>query len=663
VKARAVVARMWTEETAIQGGKELLSEEVRGLLNHENFKARLKGVTMLIDLSDDVLNAEAGLTYPLMASVSQHCNGFVREANFQVIQAVFDLASRLASLKCFDANVIRYVAPMLVDKLGDFKLQKGASSCLDSLVSATSVNTVFQALYAPLEATKNAKAIPNVLKWMAGTIDEFGLAPSFSSSDLTVSLAKTVLNNKQAPIKKAGVVLLGSVFKNVSRNGTEEEALKKAVAAMSGVEPAVVQQINEQFALVGASAPAPYAQLPRLAGGHGPTFSRNGSSASSNAQEEAAVVASAAVVATSVVATSVVATSVVAPVVAHPVRTTLLVKNTLKASRASNASVWSVSGEHDSVATEQLKQELMDCASLDLIRCMTGVTHADVAETVRLLSSSIAENWEAVIDCADIIFKWTMIRLLDRDSVTLNGGIDVLRKLVDAFVSHDARLEQYEASFFLPFLANATGQNSDHVVSALKEILISLTKVHPASKIFVVLLQIVASSTANARARRECLDLVSTLIQRQGLSVASGISHNDLVLQVANLLNDQDVPLRATAVSALLLLETRIGTDEMMSVIHPSSLKEQVVVTLAELKGQSTPMRDARNHADHHRQQQHVVTSPLHKWWEAIAKGDENAVIDAVKALCTDMDSLGVQNNGIVVLSLCVYLSLNVLLI
>lgn len=647
-KPRVMAARVWTEESAIQAGQALVSDEIRGLLNHENFKARLKGITHLVELSDEVLLADGGLSYPLMACVSQLCSGFAREANFQVIQAVFDLASRLASLKAFDANVVRYVAPILLDKLGDFKLQKGASACLDSLVSATSVDTVFHALYAPLEATKNAKAVPNVLKWMAGVIDEFGLAPSFSASDLTTSLSKTVMNNKQAPVKKAGVVLLGSVFKNMPRGGPEEDSLKKAVAGMAGVEPAVVQQINEQFALVGATAPAPYAQLPRMAGGPGPSFSK--SNAPPAAGGAAAAVGDDAPMASAVPETAAAPAIVSAP--AGPVaRATPLIRNGQKAARS--AAPWTVAVEHDVAALERLKAELIDCASLELVRCMTGVSHEDVSETVRLLTASISDNWDAVLDCSDLLFKWVMLRLRDRDSVTLNAGISVLRKLADGFAAHDARLEVSEASFFLPFLATATGHGSDHVVASIKETMVALTKAYPTSKLFVVLMNVVTSQTAQPRARRECLDLASTLILRQGLSVASGLSHGELVLQVANLLNDHDVPMHATAAATLQVLEARIGAEEMLQLVHPVSLKDQVVRVLAELKSQTSPKRDAAAHAEHRASAApskaataSVIAPSTSRWLEAIASGDENSVIDAIKNLCSDMDALASQGNG-----------------
>ncbi len=638
--AKIAGPRVWTEDSAVTAGLSLISDEVRALLKNENFKERVKGMTMLTDLSEDALSADGGMTYPLMASLSQLCGGFVREANFQVIQALFDLAARLASHKGFDSNVVRYVAPVLLDKLGDFKLQKSASTCLDALVCATSVDTVFHALYAPLETTKNAKAVPNVLKWMQGAVEEYGLAPAFSSADLVTQLSKSVLNNKQAPFKKAGVVLLGAVYKNVARNSPEEEALTKAVAGVTGVEPAVIQQIGEQFTLAGSAPPTSPAVVPRMAGGPGPSFVKAGAAApaasTSQVSESAVAVAEPAPLAARA------ASAAPAAVIATP-----LARNDEKATRA-RGPAWKVVGEHDAAAVQQLGKELIDCASLDLIRHMTGSSHADVNETAKVLSGCIQYDWSAVVDCSDVILKWVTLRLHDRDSVTVHAGLDVLRKLADAMAAKDARLESYEASFFVPALVEATGLTSDHAVAMAKEVLLTFAKVHPASKLFATLMHAVSAPATKPRTRRECLDLAATLIRRQGLTVASSIGHADLVMQVAAHLNDGEGAMRKSAADMLEVLEERLGSAEMLQMLHPVALRDQVAKTLLQNKHQASPQRDAALHASHdgHKGVSVPFSGPTHQWWEAVQNGDENGVVDAIKGLCADMESLAGQKNG-----------------
>ena len=619
-------SRVWTEESAISAGEEFLTDEIKGWLAHDNFKARVKAISTLKATSDEALAANGGMTYPLMAALSQQCASFAREANFQVIQNLFDLVVRLSTLPHFSPKCINYVSAICCDKLGDFKLQKGASACLDALVLATSVDTVFHALYAPLEATKNAKAIPNALKWMSATIEEFGLAPAFSCPDLTTTLSKGMLNHKQAPIKKASVVLLGTVYKHVPRGGPEEAELTKAVESMQGVDGAVMTQINEQFALVESVKPESYTQIPRMAPG--------GQAATALVSEPS-----------SVAGTNSTAAAVSVPAASNASSGPVL-RNSGKSDRG-RGPVFIVSQENDKAALEQLNKELMDCVSLDLLRLMTSTKQQDIVDAGQVLMKAIESDWQAVMDSLDVILKWIVLRLSDRDSVTLMAGLELMRSVVDTMLLKDDRVESYEASFFLPVLVERTGLAHDHEVAICKDALVKLTKVHPASKIFALLLDSLPTTVTNPRTRRECMDLIGTLIRRQGLAVASTISEHDLVAQVAVHLNDLEAPMRKVTSETITLLEARFGSDELLEMLHSAVLKVQVAKVLAETKHQSSPQRDAASHSLHTDHSVSVpFSSPLHGHLQELGQENEDAVVNSIKAICSDMDALAAQADG-----------------
>jgi hypothetical protein len=324
-----------------------------------------------------------------------------------------------------------------------------------------------------------------------------------------------------------------------------------------------------------------------------------------------------------------------------------LARNDLKATRA-RGPVWSVASEHDAAAVRQLGQELIECASIELTRAMTGSSHADVADAARVLGSCIQNDWPAVADCSDVVLKWVTLRLHDRDSVTHGVGVDVLRKLLEVMAAKDARLESYEASFFVPALLEALGgQHSDHAVSAMKDVVLTLTKVHPASKLFSSLLQFVTAVNTNWRTRRECLELAATLVRRQGLSVVSGITHSELVVQVAVHVNDSEGAVRKSAADMLEVLEARLGAAEMLQMLHPASLRDHVAKLMVEAKHQALPQLDAAHHAAHESRSVSAVSGdPFRQWWDAVQSGDETAVVEAVKGLCTDMETLASHKDG-----------------
>jgi hypothetical protein len=616
---------VWTEESAIAAGQELLTDEMRNYLTHDNPKARFKAMTLIKALSDEALSAKGGLTYPLMACMSSICGAWARENNFQVFQGLFDVATRLSQLACFDSSVIRYVSPLLFDKLGDFKLQKSATACLDALCCASSVDTVFHAMYSPMETSKNAKAMPNSLKWMASAIEDFGLAPVFVSGDLMKALAKSVLNNKAAPVKKAGVVLLGTVYKHMARGGPEEETLTSALAAAEGLEGTIVQQVNEQFELVSNTKPGPYSQVPRMAGG---------------------AVPAPAAAAVSAIAAAPAAVSAASPAKPAANSSGPFLRNDQKTARA-NGGAWLVTAEHDKLALERLGKELMDCASIELMKLMTSNRQEEIVEAANLIKTSIKGDWPAVVDCLDVILKWVVLRMHDLDSKTLMSGLEVMKELIDCMISNDSRLESYEASFFLPAVVEKTGLSHEHAVDLIKQTIMSLPKVHPPSKLFLFLLNCISSSSSNHHSQRECMDLVAQLIRRQGLTVASGLSQHDLVGQVAVHLNDQEAPMRKVTGETIAALEARLGSEELLEMVHSPALKDQVAQVLAQTKHQLSPQKEAHMHAQHH--PHHVSVpfgSPTRKWWDALASGDEAAVVDAIKGLCTDMDALAAQKDG-----------------
>jgi hypothetical protein len=165
-----------------------------------------------------------------------------------------------------------------------------------------------------------------------------------------------------------------------------------------------------------------------------------------------------------------------------------------------------------------------------------------------------------------------------------------------------------------------------------------VSQVHPPSKIFSALLGGLSEAAGtSAAARKLCLDLAGTLIRRQGLSVASGMDSAALVAQVAHHLHDRESTVKAATSDMLTLLEARIGHKELVAMV-PDKLRSAVLEVLTQKHHQQPAQVDAHVHATLHH--------PHRDSWNAIRAGDENAVVEAIKVVCGDLDALAEQKGG-----------------
>lgn len=154
---------------------------------------------------------------------------------------------------------------------------------------------------------------------------------------------------------------------------------------------------------------------------------------------------------------------------------------------------------------------------------------------------------ERYIANADLILKYLTIRFFDTNTSMLIKCLDVTEHLVAVMDEEGYHLSEYEAVSFLPYLINKLGDPKEAMRTRIRNILDSLCRIYPASKLFNYLLDS-ASKSKNAKARAECLEEVGALIQRNGISVM--LPDKSLPLIAAHI-GDRDSGVRNAALNAV----------------------------------------------------------------------------------------------------------------
>ncbi|KAM3584347.1 hypothetical protein VKS41_003168 [Umbelopsis sp. WA50703] len=174
---------------------------------------------------------------------------------------------------------------------------------------------------------------------------------------------------------------------------------------------------------------------------------------------------------------------------------------------------------------------------------------------------------------ADLVFKYLTIRFFDTSTSMLIKCLDLTEHLIAVMEEESYHLSEYEATSFLPFLINKVGDPKETMRVRIRGILATMCRIYPGSKMFNHLLEVTANSK-NAKARAECLEEVSALIQRNGVSVM--LPQKSLPI-IAGHISDRDAGVRNAALGAVAQAYTLIG-DPVYKYVGRLSEKDMSMV-------------------------------------------------------------------------------------
>lgn len=140
-----------------------------------------------------------------------------------------------------------------------------------------------------------------------------------------------------------------------------------------------------------------------------------------------------------------------------------------------------------------------------------------------------------------------------RNALTSKQGLEYLALVFQLLAEQgrcgsDFALHEIEAASFIPFLVMKIGDPKDQIRNSCRTILRHLCKLYPASKLFVFLMNGLA--TKNAKQRAECLEEMGTLIRVSGLGVCGpqpALALRELAKQIA----DRDNAVRSAALNVV----------------------------------------------------------------------------------------------------------------
>ncbi|KAJ3077818.1 Microtubule-associated protein, microtubule dynamics during spindle orientation, partial [Quaeritorhiza haematococci] len=155
---------------------------------------------------------------------------------------------------------------------------------------------------------------------------------------------------------------------------------------------------------------------------------------------------------------------------------------------------------------------------------------------------------------ADLILKYITLRFFDTNTSMLIRCLELLEHLFALMDEEGYHLTEYEASCFLPFFVNKTGDNKESMRLKIRGILKQLCRIYPASRLFNYLIKGLESK--NSRTRIECLEELASLIQRNGIGVANASKTFPLI---AAQISDRDAGVRNGAINAITQAYMQVG--------------------------------------------------------------------------------------------------------
>jgi cytoskeleton-associated protein 5 len=230
-----------------------------------------------------------------------------------------------------------------------------------------------------------------------------------------------------------------------------------------------------------------------------------------------------------------------------------------------------------------LSEQAVPSFSKELHELLFSTSHykeKDILAGLKLLDAFMTERSElergtylqVIVSNTDLVLKYLTIRFFDTNTSILLKCFDLLEHLLLLLDEAGYLLNEYEANCFLPFFINKMGDPKETMRIKMRSIAKQLGKVYPVSKLFVFLMK--GLDSKNSRTRVECLDELSSLVQRngQGVFVAS-----KCVPQIAHQVGDRDASVRNSALNLICQMHN-VLEDDLSQYFSKLSEKEKDLI-------------------------------------------------------------------------------------
>jgi len=231
----------------------------------------------------------------------------------------------------------------------------------------------------------------------------------------------------------------------------------------------------------------------------------------------------------------------------------LFVLNDQKAERANNSR--GKRAKFDGLPAEEeshLKLELEPFVAPYLHSLMFAADFKKHCTAVELIKDALNDMYDEIVSSLDLLFRWSVLRINQGKIQCLTLVLEMLKTFFEKLASENYRLSEYEALILLPCIVDKSGHNQDRIKKIHREILCLATTVYPSSKVFSFVSH--GLSSKNTRTRAECAEEIGSMIDRDGMKIASGKAQAKVFQDVAAAVGDRDKAVRAASLSTLTIV-------------------------------------------------------------------------------------------------------------
>jgi len=206
-----------------------------------------------------------------------------------------------------------------------------------------------------------------------------------------------------------------------------------------------------------------------------------------------------------------------------------------------------------------MSEPMLQCIDADVHSKLFSKEFKKQVEGVKIVGNSLEMQMEEVIDNLDMILKFSSLRLVGKgnNTIVVLAILDFLRNLFDLLIKENYCLSDYEAHMCLPCMMEEVGANNENVRKQIREALLVLVSLYPASKFFNLLLDTLLH-TRNQRAKAECLSVACYLVQEKGLEEITN-SPGKVISTIGNFVSERDPSVRNSAIEFIIAVYSMIG--------------------------------------------------------------------------------------------------------
>ena len=146
--------------------------------------------------------------------------------------------------------------------------------------------------------------------------------------------------------------------------------------------------------------------------------------------------------------------------------------------------------------------------------------------------------------------------------------------LILFFFIFKKRLDEYDARILLPFIiGKGIGLFNDPTTEKLKQLVLQLCQLYPASKIVMYLVQYgIKPSTSSSKTKCTCLELIGLIVNSQGIH--SIVQPSKLLSLFFTFTKDKSALLKKQVFSLISIFHQSMGDQEFWKIIPPTQKKE-----------------------------------------------------------------------------------------